>query len=140
MSSPHQAIVDAVRAAVPLSFGQVGVYDTVVPDSPTSSYVVVYNATGERTQTTVGRSADGLFRFQVTTVAQGNRGNLGIICDTLASAVRDGLVGARVTVDGWLCGPIEHDASTTAQRDEDVMDLPAVFRADVYRFIADRTA
>lgn len=135
MTTVQDAFIAVVKAAV---LPGVGVFDSIVQGTAPAQYVAVYPANGERTKgDALCGYRNGLFRFQITSVVSSSA-NLGMECRGLASRCRDALVGVRLSVDGWKCGPVEHDFSNPPVRDESVIDKPTVYAADGYVLLADR--
>lgn len=133
---------DAVLAAVEAADAGSPVFDGHVPATPPRRYAVLYPDTGKRENTSVcGSSADGVLRFQVTTVAADDPaapGNVRRQCTWLAERIRDALVGRVIVCDGWVCGPVEHTLTLPVRSDDSLVDRSAVVAVDQYVIHADR--
>ena len=124
MSRAHVAAVTDVLEAVP----NLTVYTTRVDNDPPPSYVVVYSDTG------IGRnyrlcSTPSQQRFTVATLYVGRTDNE---ARWVAEKVTAALEGARLTVDGRLCGPVRAQSSQPLRPDPDASDL--VSGTDVWTF------
>jgi len=112
----------------------VAVYAGQVPKPPPERYVVVYADPGQLRSETVDRRSSGVtWSWQTTCVAPDRD-----MAAWLAMRVRDTLVDKRPAVVGWSCGLIEHTLTRFPQRDEQVLERPAVFVVDQYRLVAER--
>lgn len=147
MSVPD-AILAMVVAALPGSYlweqysspaptADLVVFDGIVPPTPPDRYVVVYVDDGTRSDadSVCHQSTSVTFRWQTTCVGPDRA-----MASWLAGRIKDAIVDARPTVDGWDPGLIEHTFSQLPQRDEQVLERPTVFAVDQFRLLAERLA
>lgn len=138
------AVIAGIVAALPgaelwdgereLDPGDLVVFDGIVPPVPPRRYVVVYADPGTVAALAVcARSDSATFRWQTTSVAPDRAA-----AHWLSTAVRDGTVDTRPAAAGWSCGPVRHTFSQLPQRDEQVMERPAVYAVDQYALLASR--
>jgi hypothetical protein len=134
---------DAVLAVLEAADTNSPVLDGHVPDSPPYRYAVFYPDGGKRENSTVcGSAADGVFRFQVTTVVSENPsapGNVRRQCTWLSNRFRDALLGLVIVCDGWVCGPVEQTLTLPVRSDDSLPDRSSVIAVDQYVIHADRT-
>lgn len=116
------------------------VFDGLVPPTPPRRYIVTYIGDGVRSP---GPTFDDMavsdepsteaFWWQTTAVAPDRA-----MASWIARTVRDYLVGRRITVDGHDPGLIRHTFTQLPQRDEQVLERPAVFAIDQYRLLSEQ--
>lgn len=127
-------VPDTVLGMIGAAVLDVSVFDGSVPTEPPERYAVFYPDIGTLDALTVcGTSDSAVFRFQVTSVAPDRA-----MAAWIAAHIRDDIVDARPSVDGWECGPIRHTYSMLPQRDESVMEHHVVYAVDQYALLTTR--
>jgi len=109
----REAMLDRLRSAL------TPVYDGEgeAPSTPTAvRYAVLHIDPGTLSADDVANTPR-LIRHYPTVTAVGTTPQQ---VDWVARRVRDALTGWAPTVDGWAYGPVEHDSTGRAQRDDDV--------------------
>ena len=97
-------------------------------------YAVIYMAPGQRDADDLARTGkDHRFRWQVTSV-----GVDAAQARWVATRVRDAFLDARLVVDGWQVGVVEHTSDERIRRDDDLPREALHYAVDTYALNATR--
>jgi hypothetical protein len=127
-------VLQLIEAAVP----GVTVYDAGVPEEPPERYAVYWpddgsRALGSQNMRVAVQSTGERFTWQVSSVGPDRQ-----MAAWIAKRIRDTITDVTPVVEGYSCGPIQHQFSVSPDREEQVLSRQSVLMADRYELLAER--